>query len=193
MCDQLGRGLKELLILVFCFIFLGSPPLIGEELPQLNSYRIGELRSMRLHAKRITLPKLSFRDAANKTVSLEHLRGQVLVLNLWATWCVPCVKEMPALDRLQSRLGRDRILIIPVSQDRGGNKVVPPYFQKLQLRHMKMYFDNSSSVMSGLRAFGLPTSVIIDPNGREVARVVGAINWDSDEVVKLLRALAQKP
>jgi thiol-disulfide isomerase/thioredoxin len=178
------------LLLVALWHFSGAP-LYAETagVAKLSHHRVGELRSMRLHSRPMIVPPISFTDRRGNSLNLKDMAGKVVVLNLWATWCVPCVKEMPALDRLQERFTNRDIQVLAISQDRAGNKIVPAYFAKLGLRTIGMYFDNSSSIMTNVRAFGLPTTLVIDPQGREVARLIGAINWDAEEVARFLEAI----
>jgi len=110
-----------------------------------------------------------------------------VLINLWATWCEPCLREMPSLERLQSRLG-DRIAVLAVSEDRGGNKAVEPFIAKLGLKSVKTYLDPKSAVGQAFEVRGLPTSFLIDRDGKVLGKVEGAAEWESPKILGVLEA-----
>src|ERR1700687_1439394 len=133
------------------------------------------------------LPEIRFTDGEGRHLSLSDLRGQPLVLNIWATWCGPCRKEMPTLERLQVILGRSNILVLPLSIDRQGAPVIKQFYGELGLTALGVYVDTSGNASRDLNTVGIPTTLLIDLDGREVGREVGATEWDSPEVVVLIR------
>jgi thiol-disulfide isomerase/thioredoxin len=133
-------------------------------------------------------PTISLTDSDGHTLELSDLRGKLVIVNLWATWCEPCVREMPSLERLQSRLG-ERIAVLAVSEDRGGNKSVEPFTAKLGLKSVKIYIDPKSEVGHAFGARGLPTSFLIDREGKVLGRVEGAAEWDSPKILGVLEPL----
>ncbi|MBP2297789.1 TlpA family protein disulfide reductase [Azospirillum picis] len=133
------------------------------------------------------MPPLSFVDGEGRRVDLADFKDRVVLLNLWATWCGPCVKEMPSLDRLQAQLGGDRFQVVALSLDRGGQAVVEPFYKKTGVEHLALFLDPGSQSMKTLGLRGLPTTILVDPDGRELGRVEGAVEWDSQEVVAFLR------
>lgn len=135
------------------------------------------------------LPAITFEDARGQTRSLADFKDQVVVLNLWATWCVPCRKEMPALDRLQAALGGPQFAVVPVSIDRGGAETVAKFYAEIGVRHLAIYADPSSQIVHALGAVGLPTTLIIDRDGLEAARLVGPAEWDAPQVAEFLRPI----
>lgn len=139
------------------------------------------------------VPEVTFTTAAGDPRSLDDFRGQVVLLNLWATWCAPCVEEMPALDRLQARLGGPDFQVVAVSSDRGGAEVVEPFFRKQGLTALPVYLDPDNRVARALGVHALPTTVLIDRAGREVGRLQGAAAWDSPEALELLRPYLASP
>jgi thiol-disulfide isomerase/thioredoxin len=133
-------------------------------------------------------PEVEFLDAEGNAVTLQDFRGQVVVLNLWATWCAPCRREMPSLDRLQAKLGGDDLQVVALSQDRGESlDKIREFYDEVGVEHLAIYRDPKASVARALRAPGLPTTVVIDGDGREVGRVLGDAEWDGDGAVELLR------
>ena len=133
-------------------------------------------------------PAISLVDSSGQTIELSDLRGKPLIINLWATWCEPCLREMPSLERLQSRFG-ERIAVLAVSEDRGGNKTVEPFIAKLGLKSVKIYMDPKSEVGHAFAVRGLPTSLLIDRNGMVLGRVEGAADWDSPKILGVLQPL----
>jgi thiol-disulfide isomerase/thioredoxin len=133
------------------------------------------------------LPEIHFVDAENRALTLAYFRGKVVLLNIWATWCVPCRKEMPALDRLQAQLGGDDFVVLPLSIDRAGLPAVQRFYEELGLQKLGIYVDSSGAASRALGAPGVPTTLLLDRNGREVARKMGAAEWDGPEMVTVIR------
>ena len=133
-------------------------------------------------------PAISLSDTTGRNVELSDMHGKLVIVNLWATWCAPCLREMPSLERLQSRFG-ERIAVLAVSEDRGGNKTVEPFLDKLGLKSVKVYIDPKSEVGRAFGARGLPTSFLIDREGKVLGRVEGAAEWDSPKILGVLQPL----
>jgi len=130
-----------------------------------------------------------FTDARGRTQDLSSYRGQPLLLNLWATWCGPCVVELPALDRLQRDLGKSRLRVLALSLDRGGMRDVNDAHRRLRLRRLERLVDASGAAARVLRVAGLPSTYAIDAGGRFLARRRGAVAWDSAEERRQLEKL----
>jgi thiol-disulfide isomerase/thioredoxin len=133
------------------------------------------------------VPALAFVDGDGRALSLDAFKGRVVLLNLWATWCVPCRKEMPTLDRLQARLGGPTFTVVALSIDRQGVSVVKPFYQQLGLTSLVLYVDRSGQAVSALGAVGVPITVLIDRDGQEIGRRLGPADWDSEPIVALIR------
>jgi thiol-disulfide isomerase/thioredoxin len=129
------------------------------------------------------LPDLSFTGTDGKPHRLSEWRGKVVLLNLWATWCAPCKVEMPSLDRLQAKLGGDAFSVLALSVDRTGIEKPAAFFSGHSIAHLAVYNDSESTATAALRASGLPISVILDTQGREVARLTGPADWDSPATI----------
>jgi peroxiredoxin len=133
-------------------------------------------------------PDVAFLDEKGRKLQLSGLKGQVVLVNFWATWCAPCVAEMAALDRLQASLKSNGLAVLALSQDRTGLAVVQPFYEKLALRALAMRFDSRGEAA---RAFGireLPVTILIDRQGRELGRLSGPAAWDGDAAKALLKA-----
>lgn len=131
---------------------------------------------------------LQFQDGDGKARSLSDFRGKVVLVNLWATWCAPCRKEMPALDRLQQMIGGPDFQVVALSIDSGGATVVRQFYDEIGIRALGIYVDPTMGATSKLRAPGIPTTLLLDREGRERWRKSGPAEWDSREIVESLRA-----
>jgi len=142
-----------------------------------------------MHAEPRPLPPIDMRDADGKPMALERFRGKAVLLNIWATWCGPCRVEMPSLDRLQARLGGPGFEVVALSTDVGGVKAVREFYDSLAITHLAIYVESEGNVLTALGSPGLPTTLVLDAQGREVARALGGADWEAPEVEKLIRSL----
>lgn len=131
-------------------------------------------------------PSSSFRDPDGESVSLADFRGRPLLLNLWATWCAPCIAEMPTLDALSAR-EKDRIQVLAVSQDMNGASKVEAFFNKHGFANLAPYVDPETELTGALHVDTLPTTILFDAQGREVWRIVGKEDWNGAKAAALLR------
>lgn len=135
------------------------------------------------------LPAITFQDAGGAERTPADFPGQGLVINLWATWCPPCVAEMPALERLARLLENERIMVLPLSSDRGGKAVVEAFYRRIGLTGLGIWLDPRGAAARALGARGLPTTLIVDRQGQERARLEGDAAWDSAPLVAAVRRL----
>ena len=122
---------------------------------------------------------------------MEDFRGKVILVNVWATWCVPCREEMPTLDALQAELGGDDFEVVALSIDRAGSQIVRRFYDEIGVTNLNMYVDQTMLSMTALRTVGLPTTILIDAQGRELGRLVGPAEWDDPEMVSFLRSFIE--
>jgi thiol-disulfide isomerase/thioredoxin len=175
-----SRSAAVLLLLVLA----GAETAVENGAVPLERPRLGEFIPS---SPPVPAPTISLVDLAGNTVSLSEFAGRLVLINLWATWCEPCLREMPSLERMQSRL-RDKITVIAISEDRGGSKTVEPFINKLGLKSFKTYLDPKSAVGRAFKVAGLPTSFLIDREGRVLGRVEGAAEWDSPKLLEVLKS-----
>jgi thiol-disulfide isomerase/thioredoxin len=145
------------------------------------------LHKLLRHDEPRDMPALRFADGDGRTVSLNDFRGKVVVLNFWATWCAPCKIEMPALDRLQATLGGDAFEVVALSVDRTGPAEPLRFLDREGLRNLALYIDETGESAIRVQAGGLPVTLILDREGREVARLLGIAAWDSAEAIEMFR------
>jgi thiol-disulfide isomerase/thioredoxin len=137
-------------------------------------------------------PDMAFTAADGRKEKLSAFRGHWLLVNLWATWCGPCIKEMPSLGRMHARLG-NALEVIAISEDRTGSKVVKPFVAVLGIESLPLGYDPTGAMAGALKVAGLPTSFLIDPEGRIVAKLEGAAAWDDRRTVAALDHLMVGP
>lgn len=146
-------------------------------------------RLLALHEAPVPVPTLSFVDANGAARSLADYRGKFVLLNIWATWCVPCRTEMPTLDRLQGLLGGADFQVLAVSIDRGGIEVVQKFFTETGARNLATNVDTSGQAAFALGILGLPGTLLLDRVGMEIGRLIGPAEWDAPEMLAQLKSV----
>jgi thiol-disulfide isomerase/thioredoxin len=149
--------------------------------------RLSAMPGFFLYGQPRDIGEVTFVDGKGKTRSLGEWRGKVVLLNIWATWCPPCRAEMPTLNNLQKTLGSDDFEVIALSVDKGGPDVPRAFLKKTGTSALAVYNDKTISVRSKLGLRGYPTTVLIDRDGRELGRLAGPAEWDSDGARKLIK------
>ena len=139
------------------------------------------------HASPRPIANVAFEDGQGRKLTLADFRGEVVLLNLWATWCGPCRKEMPTLDRLQQQLGSAAFEVVALSIDRGGQAVVRGFFDEIDVRALAIYVDATTEALTSLGIVGVPTTLLLDRAGREIGRVTGPAEWDGPEVIATIK------
>lgn len=134
------------------------------------------------------LPEIAFTDAKGEARTLKDWQGRVVLLNLWATWCAPCRKEMPGLARLQKELGSAKFEVVALAVDRAGAQAAAKFLGSIEAKELALYVDATARSGTTLRAVGMPTTLLIDGQGREIGRLTGPAEWDSAEAKRLVQA-----
>jgi thiol-disulfide isomerase/thioredoxin len=137
------------------------------------------------------LPEMTFQDGTGKERTIKDWQGRVVLLNVWATWCIPCRKEMPSLEKLQAELGSDKFEVVAISADRGGIEASKKFLDQIKVSKLGLYADPSTRSIAALKVPGLPATLLIDRQGREIGRLLGPAEWDSEDAKKLLKAVIQ--
>jgi thiol-disulfide isomerase/thioredoxin len=156
--------------------------------PGSNALSQGQMAAFVFRKAPEDLPEVKFLDASAKERTLADWRGKVVLLNLWATWCLPCRKEMPALDRLQRELGSDQFQVVAVSVDRTGLDGARKFLADTGAEALALYADPTARMGSTLRAAGLPATLLLDRQGREIGRLLGPAEWDGEDAKRLIAA-----
>jgi thiol-disulfide isomerase/thioredoxin len=157
---------------------------------------LGKLRAESLQGMdalhRLDPPKpvdVQFTLADGSARSLADYAGKGIILNMWATWCVPCVAEMPSLAAFASVVAQSGIVVLPLSSDRGGAPIVSKFYKDLGVQNLPVLLDPKSAAAHALNVRGIPTTLIIDRRGKEVAWTEGSVNWATDDAVAVIRKL----
>lgn len=154
--------------------------------------RADRLRAFIFHKNPKALPDFEFLDVSGTKRSLKDWRGKVVLLNLWATWCGPCREEMPSLDNLKANFGGQNFDVLAISMDRGGIGKVQNFYGSTRIKNLELYIDPSAKLMFKLKAVGLPATILIDAEGREIGRMPGPAQWDSDRAIELIKGVLSK-
>ena len=138
-------------------------------------------------------PAVTFYDAEGKAMSLNDFHGRYVLVNLWATWCGPCINELPSLIRLQAELPQDKITVLPVDLEKHDAQKVVEFLERTKIEGLPIYIDRDFSAMRGFHANELPLTILIDADGKEVARAAGEQKWDHADSVAYLKAVSAPP
>src|SRR5262245_17966634 len=153
----------------------------------------GEMTAFVVKAERKPVPEISFTAENGAALSLGQWKGRVVLVNLWATWCAPCRKEMPTLAALQTAMGSKDFDVVAISVDRMGVEASAKFLNEVGASALKLYADPSTDALTKLQAVGLPASILIDREGREIGRLLGPAEWNSSDAKALITAaLAEK-
>lgn len=167
----------------------GAGPERNAAAPASAGYPTGRLD--RSHAGSAA-PAVQFEDGEGEPATLADFRGRPLLVNFWATWCPPCVREMPSLDRLAAQQGEGGVQVLAISQDLDGRQKVTDFFAERRLAALEPYLDADMAFMTALRIETLPTTILYGADGREVWRMTGMAEWDGERTRRLLEEAARR-
>jgi len=172
----------KLLTLKFILIFIY---LISSS----SSYAIQQpnLKNLVIHKDPIKLEKINFKNINNETINLNKFENSLIIINFWATWCVPCIEEMPSLNRLKTNPIFNNLEIIPINVGRDNIKKSKNFYKKLKINNLEINFDKYVELANKFLLRGLPTTVFINKKGEEFARVIGFVNFDDNKIIKWLQ------
>ena len=172
----------KLLTLKFILIFIY---LISSS----TSYAIQQpnLKNLLIHKEPIKLEKINFLNINNETINLNEFENSLVIINFWATWCAPCIEEMPSLSRLQSNPVFNNLQIIPINVGRDNVKKSKDFYKKLNINNLEIYFDKNIDLAKKFLLRGLPTTVFINKNGEEFARIIGFVDFDDKNILDWLK------
>ncbi len=172
----------KLLTLKFILIFIY---LISSS----SSYAIQQpnLKNLVVHKDPKKLEKINFKNINNEIINLNKFENSLVIINFWATWCAPCIEEMPSLDRLQANPSFKNLQIVPINVGRDNVEKSKNFFKKLNINNLGIYFDKDMELANKFLLRGLPTTVFINKKGEEFARVIGFINFDNKKIIEWLK------
>ncbi len=193
---------KNLLVLIVLAALAGIAGIYGFQPPEskidpapvavegegLKPYATGALAALLVKKERVAPAGIVFKTGDGKDVKLEDWKGRVVLVNLWATWCGPCRKEMPALNELQKQLGSKDFEVVAISVDLKGAEASAAFLKETGVDALALYIDPKVTLLNLFQAPGLPVTILIDRQGREAARLVGPAEWASPEAIALIKA-----
>ena len=162
---------------IIIFIFFFSNAFAGE---------VPNLKNLIIHEKLKKYDELTFLDIDNNQISLKSYKGNLILLNFWATWCAPCKDEMPSLNNLNKKKNLDNLKIFPINVGQDNFEKSLNFFQSLNINNLKVYFDTPVTLAKKLQLRGIPTSILINKDGFEFARIVGSIDFENENFIKWL-------
>lgn len=180
-------NVRKWLVVLYTALMLGANPAAAEVKALLD----GDMKKLMLLDAPVTLPEAVLLDAEDGTHALSEYKGKWVVLNFWATWCAPCRKEMPSLERLQ--VAMPEIAVVPVATGRNAVEGIRRFFDEAGVKTLPILRDPKSELAHAMGIMGLPVTVILNPEGQEVARLIGDAEWDSESAKAVLDALVQGP
>ena len=158
-----------------------KPGSLKPNLTELHRFNCGNMVSFLINKNKPIVKNIEFNNRSGETIDLHKWRGKFVLLNVWATWCSPCRKEMPDLDELKHSFKDKNFDVLAINIDRGGLAKPKRFLEKAGIKHLKLFNDAKSNLIGPLRVIGMPTTLLIDPAGREIGRLVGPADWASDD------------
>ena len=146
-----------------------------------------DLDNLVIHKDPKKVENINFKNINNEIIDLKNFKNSLVIINFWATWCAPCIEEMPSLSRLQANIVFNNLQIIPINVGRDSIEKSKNFYQKLKIDNLKIYFDKDVELANKFLLRGLPTTVFINKNGEEFARVIGFINFDDKKIIDWLK------
>ena len=179
----------------------GKPQATGDSMPSeaarpggaagtgpLGGLNKGAMAALLVRPRPLDLPPFEFADGNGAAKTLADFAGKVVLLNIWATWCVPCREEMPALDKLETELGGKDFAVVAVNIDKGGPDKARAFLADTGATRLTLYTDSSGKLFAALKAVGMPTTLMLDRDGKEIARLIGPADWSSAEAKRVVEA-----
>jgi thiol-disulfide isomerase/thioredoxin len=177
--------LRRLAPAIVALVAMGGAALAESAKPPVS----GSIAKLELKAPRAAIPAIAFKTLDGADAGYDAFKGKVVLINFWATWCIPCVKEMPSLNKLAKTIGKDKFAVLALSLDGPTRAKVAPFIRDKELGALDVYLDDKRAAYGALDVLVLPTSILVDKTGREVGRLAGEAEWDTPEAVALIRHL----
>ena len=185
---------KFLFVMLYAALTLGANPVLAKplNLSQIAALRTGEMHRLEIFSDPFEMSATGFLDENGKPASLDDYKGKIVLLNIWATWCPSCRAELPSIDALEAELGGNDFAVVPVSMGRNPVAAIKRFYAKTGIKHLPILRDPSKKFARANGILGLPTTIILNGKGQEIARMVGEADWHSKEALALIKALLQK-
>ena len=145
-----------------------------------------DIKNLKIHKEPKKVNDIMFKNSKDTTISLDNFKGKLVVINFWATWCAPCREEMPSLDILQSNKNFQNLIVLPINVGKENKEKAKKFFNDLQIQNLKLYYDDSVKLANTFSLIGLPTTIFIDKDGDEFARIIGSVDFGDQNFIKWL-------
>ena len=165
--------------LFLLFIYLLFPSITSAE-------QIPDIKNLKIHKDPKKITDIVFRNSEDLTVSLKDFNNKLIIINFWATWCAPCREEMPSLDILQSNKKMKNLIILPINVGKENIKKAKKFFKELEIKNLNLYYDDSVKLANNFSLIGLPTTILINKNGDEFARILGSVDFEDKKFIDWL-------
>lgn len=162
---------------------------LAQDRSEIEALQTGDMKKLQVHATPKSVPDIAFDTADGGKATLADYKGKLVVVNFWATWCAPCRKEMPMLDALQDQLGGDAFEVVTIATGRNAPQAMKAFFDEIGVKHLPLHKDDNSALARAMGVLGLPVTLILSPEGEELARLTGDADWSSDSAKAILQAL----
>ena len=151
-----------------------------------NASELTDVKNLIINKEFKKYDNLTFLDAKNKQININDFKGNLIILNFWATWCAPCKEEMPSLDLLQRNKNLNNLKIFPINIGQENVEKASKFFSDLKIKNLDLYFDSPITLAKKFGLRGIPTTILFDKDGLEFARIVGSINFENIEFIEWL-------
>jgi thiol-disulfide isomerase/thioredoxin len=182
--------MHRVLLVLYTALVLGANA-AWADMRDLEALREGSLKKLVFHAVPVSVPQVAFVHEDGGEIALGDWRGKYVLVNFWATWCAPCRKEMPSLDALQREMGGAAFEVLTIATGRNPPAAISRFLSEIGATGLPQHRDPKGALARSMGVFGLPITVILDPDGNEIARLIGDAEWDSDSALAIIRALVR--
>lgn len=186
-----GGAIITLLSAVYATFHLGANQQSDSRInsSEINALRKGDMKKLIFAPQPLALVKTPFMDETKNNKFFSDYNGKYVLVNFWATWCVPCRHEMPSLDELQKELGSDTFEVITIATGHNQLPAIKNFFERAEITNLPILLDPNQDLAQEMSIFGLPSTVILDPSGREIARLRGDAEWSDENAFAIINAL----
>lgn len=185
--------MRKLLSALLYTAIIGVANMAAADMSEIENLRKGDMRKLIFHAEPWDGSDAVFLSEDGEEMTLAAYEGQYVVLNFWATWCAPCRKEMPHLAALQDEMGGDAMQVVTVATGRNPRPAMERFFAEIEVDNLPLHSDERQTLSRSMGVLGLPATIILAPDGREVARMQGEADWSSDSAMAIMQALIDTP
>ena len=177
--------------LIFVILYTAIAATANADVASLEALRTGDMRKLQFHSELKPTPAIPYTRVDGSTGRLSDYLGKVVILNFWATWCAPCRKEMPKLSALQSTLGGNNFAVVTIATGPNPPDKVAAFFKNIKINNLPSHRDPRQALAREMGVLALPTTIVLDREGQEIARLLGDANWHSDSALAIIQALIE--